>query len=87
MPGNHDEPTEPADLAVGDVIRDSDSGEEHLLVVDIDDAGVTVRRGDAERYVPHAQFGPWNDESLVVHRRNADESSDRERSDASEGHC
>ena len=87
MPANHDEPTKHADLTVGDVVRDGDSGEEHLVVVDVNDAGVTVRRGDVERFVPHAQFGPWNDDSLVVHRRNAGERRDRERSDTREGRC
>lgn len=57
---------ERTDLEPGDVLYDSESGEKHAVVVSIDMAGVTLRRGDTESFLPHGLFAPWNDAGLLV---------------------
>lgn len=58
--------TDHTELEPGDVLYESESGKEYAVIVDIDAAGVTMRQGDTESFVPHALFAPWNDAGLVV---------------------
>ena len=75
MTANHDHTAGRTELEAGDIIYDGASGESLAVIVDVDDAGVTVRQGDVESFIPHALFAPWNgDELLVSH-------ADTERSD------
>lgn len=87
MTANHDHTTDRTELEAGDVIYDGESGEEHALVVDVDEAGVTVRQGDIESFIPHALFAPWNGDELLV--SHASESADGawRRTDAREQTC
>ena len=70
---------ERTDLEPGDVLFDGDSGEEYAVIVDTDDAGVTIREGDTESFVPRALFAPWNDAGLLVsHRAERNGNDERE---------
>ena len=79
MTANDKHTTERTELEPGDVLYDGDSGEEYAVIVDIDDAGVTMRQGDTESFVPHAQFTPWNDAGLVVSKPKSSERRKTER--------
>lgn len=71
MTANDDHTTERTELEPGDVLYDGETGEEYAVIVDIDDVGVTMRRGDTESFVPHALFAPWNDARLVANKSSA----------------
>ncbi|HET7322950.1 MAG TPA: hypothetical protein VFJ06_01315 [Halococcus sp.] len=73
MTANDDHTTERTELEAGDVLYDDETGEEYAVIVDIDAAGVTIRQGDTESFVPHALFSPWNDAGLVVCKQQANE--------------
>jgi hypothetical protein len=50
----------------GDILYETETGAEHAVIVDTDAAGVTMRRGDTEWFVPRGQFARWNHPGLVV---------------------
>ncbi len=82
MTANDDHTTECTELEPGDVLYDGETGEEYAVIVDIDDAGVTMRHGDTESFVPHALFAPWNDDGLILRCGDTrSEISEREWSD------
>jgi hypothetical protein len=72
-----DHTTERTDPEPGDVLYETESGTEYAVIVDTDAAGVTMRRGDTESFVPHPLFAPWNDDGLVVCKPNARTTPDR----------
>jgi hypothetical protein len=79
MTANDDRTPERTELEPGDTLYDSERGEEYAVIVDIDGAGVTMRHGDTENFIPHALFAPWNDAGLVVGKPEACEQRETER--------
>lgn len=77
MTANDEHTTERIDLKAGDVLYDGTDGEEYALIVSVNDAGVTVRQGDVESFLPHTLFAPWNDDGLVVGHEHRSDAAER----------